>query len=94
MSWTFVARATSPLKASTISVPSLRQVDLRADRVETVAGTGSQGEDREGGAAGPSQTLSSPWDLCVVGDQLYIAMAGQHQIWTLFLRDGVLFGKR
>ncbi|XP_043224746.1 NHL repeat-containing protein 2-like [Amphibalanus amphitrite] len=73
---------------------AVRKVDLQADRVETVAGTGSQGEDREGGAAGPSQPLSSPWDLWVLGDQLYIAMAGQHQIWTLFLRDGTLFGKR
>ena len=30
--------------------------------------------------------LNSPWDLLLVGDTLYIAMAGHHQIWTLDLK--------
>lgn len=29
--------------------------------------------------------LNSPWDLAVVADKCYIAMAGSHQIWTLEL---------
>lgn len=63
----------------------IRRVDLKAKTVETVAGTGKQAHDyfREG----PARTieLSSPWDLQIVGRQLYITMAGTHQIWKLDL---------
>jgi hypothetical protein len=31
--------------------------------------------------------LNSPWDLALVGETLYIAMAGFHQLWRLDLRD-------
>lgn len=31
--------------------------------------------------------LNSPWDLIKIGDLLYIAMAGFHQIWTLNLQN-------
>ncbi len=31
--------------------------------------------------------LSSPWDLWVQGDELYIAMAGSHQIWVMDLEE-------
>lgn len=31
----------------------------------TVAGTGHQGSDREGGKVGVEQVISSPWDVCV-----------------------------
>jgi DNA-binding beta-propeller fold protein YncE len=63
----------------------VRRVDLKAKTVQTVAGTGQQAHDyfREG----PARTiaLSSPWDLQLVGRQLYITMAGTHQIWKLDL---------
>jgi DNA-binding beta-propeller fold protein YncE len=63
----------------------IRRVDLKSRTVETVAGTGEQSHDyfREG----PARTiaLSSPWDLQLVGRQLYITMAGTHQIWKLDL---------
>ena len=29
--------------------------------------------------------LNSPWDVLLVGDDLYIAMAGHHQIWVMNL---------
>ena len=65
----------------------IRRVDLKAKSVETVAGTGKQAHDyfREG----PARTieLSSPWDLQIVGRQLYITMAGTHQIWKLDLNQ-------
>jgi thiol-disulfide isomerase/thioredoxin len=63
----------------------IRRVDLRSKTVETVAGTGQQ--SREYFREGPARTiaLSSPWDLQLVGRQLYITMAGTHQIWKLDL---------
>ena len=63
----------------------IRKVNLKTKTVETIAGTGSlQGFNGKGGK--PLETsLRSPWDLSLVADQLYIAMAGSHQIWRLDL---------
>ena len=63
---------------------AIRRVDLTAKKVETVAGTGAQGGYGEGGAAKTTQ-LNSPWDVQLVGRELYIAMAGLHQIWRMDL---------
>ncbi len=63
---------------------SIRRIDLTAKRVETVAGTGAQGGYGEGGAV-KTVALNSPWDLQLVGRELYIAMAGLHQIWRMDL---------
>ncbi len=66
----------------------IRRVDLKARTVETVAGTGrqSRGGGGEEARAGPrGVALNSPWDLCLVGRTLYVAMAGPHQIWQLDL---------
>ncbi|XP_006630895.1 NHL repeat-containing protein 2 [Lepisosteus oculatus] len=74
----------------------IRKVDLLEGKVSTVAGIGIQGTDKCGGAMGPQQPISSPWDLALGsagGDEkniLWIAMAGTHQIWALFLEDGKL----
>lgn len=37
-----------------------------------------------------SQLLNSPWDVCFdpVNEKVYIAMAGQHQIWEHNTLDG------
>jgi len=67
----------------------LRQVDLSAQTVQTLAGDGRLGRDFEGGlkGKGAAQQLSSPWDV-QLGEsedgrkQVYIAMAGTHQIWS------------
>ena len=61
---------------------ALRRVDLKAKRVSTVAGGGTQGRDYSGGKAGREQLLSTPWDVAVSGDRVFIAMAGTHQIWV------------
>ncbi len=77
----------------------LRKVDLKKKRVTTLAGTGKQGHGWPGmdefnnGAgtvakhrwAGPAlkTALNSPWALCFHGHDLYIAMAGSHQIWKM-----------
>jgi thiol-disulfide isomerase/thioredoxin len=64
---------------------SIRRVNLRSRTVETVAGTGKQFFSYD--ASGPAREvgLNSPWDLQLVGRNLYIAMAGPHQIWSLNL---------
>jgi DNA-binding beta-propeller fold protein YncE len=63
----------------------IRQVNLKTRTVETLAGTGKQSLEyfKEGPAR--SIALSSPWDLQLVGQTLYVAMAGPHQIWKLDL---------
>src|SRR6185503_578086 len=65
----------------------IRQIDLKAKTVKTIAGTGEQSHDY--GQTGPARTiaLNSPWDLQLVGRTLYIAMAGPHQIWQLDLNQ-------
>ncbi|XP_067321918.1 NHL repeat-containing protein 2 isoform X2 [Anolis sagrei] len=76
----------------------IRKVDLQSEMVTTVAGVGIQGTDKEGGARGDEQSISSPWDVAfgtsVSGthedDVLWIAMAGIHQIWALMLECGKL----
>ncbi|XP_054454668.1 NHL repeat-containing protein 2 [Anoplopoma fimbria] len=74
----------------------IRKIDLFEGRVSTLAGVGAQGTDKEGGAMGPQQPISSPWDVTLgsaggaEGNVLWIAMAGTHQIWALFLADGKL----
>lgn len=76
----------------------IRKIDLETEMVSTVAGIGIQGTDKEGGASGQQQPISSPWDLAIgssgsehqKNDILWIAMAGIHQIWALLLDDGRL----
>ncbi|HLA94806.1 MAG TPA: thioredoxin-like domain-containing protein [Pyrinomonadaceae bacterium] len=60
----------------------IRRVDLASKKVETIAGTGVQRRQEIGGPAATA-TLNSPWDLLVVGRQLFIAMAGNHQVWVM-----------
>ncbi|KAL8563259.1 hypothetical protein ACOMHN_046842 [Nucella lapillus] len=73
---------------------ALRQVDLDGRTVITLAGTGVQGDDKQGGQPGHQQPLSTPWDVATgispggeKVDVVYIAMAGTHQIWAYFLQD-------
>jgi thiol-disulfide isomerase/thioredoxin len=63
----------------------IRALDLKAQSVKTIAGTGAQGQDRELGGLALKTGLNSPWDLLLHKDRLFIAMAGHHQIWMLDL---------
>lgn len=70
---------------------AIRRINLKEKVVETVVGTGKQGNDYQGGKA-KDQAISSPWDVVVhqtaAGQEiLIIAMAGTHQIWAYFLED-------
>ena len=69
---------------------AVRKVNLAAQTVETIAGTGEQGFDRDGRSAGREVGLSSPWDLAHHDGFLYIAMAGIHQLWSMSLTDGTI----
>ncbi len=71
----------------------IRTVDLRRRRVATVAGNGEQRRgrafvSRSGNPHG--MALASPWALWLEGDDLYIAMAGPHQIWRMSLDQGTI----
>lgn len=59
----------------------IRCVRLAEERVVTVAGTGQRGYERKGGGRALEWSLSNPWDVASHGHDLYIAMAGTHQIW-------------
>lgn len=80
----------------------LRKVDLDKKTVTTIAGTGRQsrfpwpGVNQDDANApvprhfvGPplETALSSPWDLLIHKNDLYIAMAGPHQIWKMPLDE-------
>ena len=41
------------------------QIDLIEGKVSTIAGTGIQGNDKEGGKMNTAQEISSPWDITV-----------------------------
>ncbi len=64
----------------------IRALDLNNGTVKTIAGTGEQAAWRSTGGSGTKAALSSPWDLLLRGDDLYIAMAGPHQIWKMDLK--------
>src|SRR5262249_30568451 len=68
---------------------SVRALDLKKKTVRLVAGTGEQGQDRRGGGGDARKVgLNSPWDLYVKDNDLFIAMAGYHQIWKMDLANG------
>ena len=67
---------------------AIRAVDLASRQVTTLAGTGQQAGFRT--MAGPAlrTALSSPWELALADDNLFVAMAGSHQLWRIDLRRG------
>jgi len=67
---------------------SLREIDLASNTVSTLAGTGKQSHWMQQGGNGRSTPLSSPWDLAYKDNKIFIAMAGNHQIWAYNLESG------
>lgn len=71
----------------------LRKVDLKKKHVATIAGNGHQFRNKPGERPKKSWSkaslagLNSPWDLWVHGKDLYVAMAGPHQIWRMPLDE-------
>ncbi|HEX6574560.1 MAG TPA: alkyl hydroperoxide reductase [Gemmatimonadaceae bacterium] len=64
---------------------SISVYDLDRKELRTLAGTGSQLRTRADRAAG---AMSSPWDVALVGNKLFVAMAGIHQIWSVDVKTG------
>lgn len=69
---------------------AIRRIDLAERSVTTIAGTGRQLRQAPVIDPRPAKNidLSSPWDLYLADDFLYVAMAGCHQIWRMNLKDG------
>lgn len=67
---------------------ALREIDLSAKTVRTIAGDGTQGAWVSGAQDAKTAQLSSPWDLAHSGGFLFIAMAGLHQIWACHPESG------
>ncbi len=61
---------------------ALRMIDIQKNQVRTLVGTGKQGLWRSPGGKGRETAISSPWDVAVKNNLVFIAMAGNHQIWT------------
>lgn len=60
---------------------AIRRIDLADGTVTTLAGTGELAHGYSSGGPARETSLRSPWDIAVVGDVVYIAMAGTHQLW-------------
>lgn len=68
----------------------IRRLDMEARTVTTIAGTGEQSYIRNASGHGTQVALNSPWALERIGTQLFIAMAGPHQVWVMNLESGSL----
>jgi thiol-disulfide isomerase/thioredoxin len=70
---------------------SVRRIRLLHGEVETVAGTGALGHDLPFEHIEPIKVgMSAPSDVAALGDNLYIAVSGQNQIWQLDLNRNKL----
>jgi sugar lactone lactonase YvrE/thiol-disulfide isomerase/thioredoxin len=88
-----IARWGSRLYVADTGNHAIRQIDLIGGEVKTLAGTGKKAQ-RLGLAGKPAETaLRSPWDICCHRHgQVFIAMAGSHQIYSLSTGEAVLPG--
>ncbi len=65
---------------------SIRRIRLMSGEVDTVAGNGERGYLEQEEYAEPTKVaLNAPMDIAATNESLYIAMAGQHQIWQMDL---------
>ena len=67
---------------------AIRRVNLSEGNVITLAGTGQPAPRFSSGGPARSTRIKSPWDVALSEANLYIAMAGFHQIWRLDLVSG------
>ncbi|MDE2234164.1 MAG: redoxin domain-containing protein [Gammaproteobacteria bacterium] len=61
---------------------AIRKINLQTHTVSTVAGNGQQTYMTETSMPTGKAELNTPWAVLVHDGLLYIAMAGQHQLWT------------
>jgi DNA-binding beta-propeller fold protein YncE len=63
---------------------AIRRVDLEKKTIVTIAGDGFQMGSKKNTRPALKE-LNSPWDLLLHDGDLYVAMAGAHQIWRMQL---------
>lgn len=68
----------------------IRRIDFATQTVTTVAGNGERAFLTETHATALNTPLNSPWSLEAVDGSLYIAMAGEHEIWRYDPKTGKL----
>lgn len=68
----------------------VRRVDLVSGEVDTVLGTARAGRSRPVAAEAAATALNTPLGLAVAGDDLFVAVAGQHQVWRFDLATGLV----
>lgn len=74
---------------------AIRRIDLAGGRIDTLAGLGHRGLALCVPEPASDVALSSPWDLELLGDELFFANAGSHQIGVHHLKNkttGLLIG--
>jgi sugar lactone lactonase YvrE/thiol-disulfide isomerase/thioredoxin len=70
---------------------AIRRIRLQDGEVKTIAGTGAVGHDIPHEYVEPTKIgMSAPNDVVAVGENLYIAVTGQNQIWQLNLNTNKL----
>ena len=68
---------------------AIRKIDLVDKKVTTLVGTGHQGPWISQGGKGKEISITSPWDLAQKDNLIFIAMAGNHQIWTYDMESDI-----
>lgn len=70
----------------------VRRIDRKTRTVTTIAGTGLLGEAPLAIVPTPARAtaLRSPWDLALSGDSLFVALAGNHQIGVVDLKEATV----
>jgi thiol-disulfide isomerase/thioredoxin len=69
---------------------ALRKIDMKNRKVITLVGTGEQGPWLSEGGKGREVAITSPWDLASKDNLIFIAMAGNHQIWVYNIETEVV----
>ncbi|HET6457958.1 MAG TPA: thioredoxin-like domain-containing protein [Nitrosopumilaceae archaeon] len=68
---------------------AIRKIDMIDKKVTTLVGTGHQGPWISQGGKGKEISITSPWDLAQKDNLIFIAMAGNHQIWTYDMESDI-----
>ncbi len=68
---------------------AIRKIDLVNKKVITLVGTGRQGPWISQGGKGKEIPITSPWDVAQKDNLIFIAMAGNHQIWTYDMESDI-----
>jgi len=68
---------------------AIRSIDVASGEVVTLTGTGSLSWPPASGLLDDAR-LNSPWGLTLRDDDLWIAMAGFHQLWVADLDGGII----